>query len=295
MMKKSTFFLSVALFCGSMTTVFAQDNEVKVTPAIDKNTGHSTFTFKKDYKYYGFLLDDETKAANLADDQYVYIGADAAAGRNLYIWDGQSSFVKPDGTNSFGIPGGYLAYKVGGAGWSGLGYNIAKAYPIDLSGIGDDYTFHMAVMSTSNEPFDFYLTDGAKHEAHIILSDKKAFEKDPVCNFTRNGEWYNIDIPMTYLEDNFGLSFKKDNKYADKNLLCILAGGKAGTILNYDAVFFYGPKVSTGISDVINENNDAPVEYYSISGKKVNLSYAKAHKGVYLMKQGKKTQKVIIG
>lgn len=292
-MKKFTFFLMAALFCGNMT-VLAQDDDISITPATDPDTFEPTFTFNKDYKYYGILLDDETKAANLTDDQYVYIGADADEGRNLFIWDGSSTFVETSGVNSFGVPGEYLAYQVGTAGWSGLGYNINNTKTYDLSGINDDYKFHIALMSTGNDPVDFYLTDGSGREAHLVFGDAAAFDHDPVGNFERDGEWYNIDIPMTYLEDNFGLSFKKDNAYADKNILCLLAGGNNGFVINYDAVFFYGPKGTNSIKGISNVGgNNGAAEYYTIDGKKINKAQAKATKGIYLVKENGSTKKVV--
>lgn len=99
-MKKFTSILMAALFCGSMTA-FAQDDDIKVSPAFN-------------------------------DDQYVYLGADADAGRNLYVWDNTFNFLTSSGTNSFGVPGGYLSLQVGNAGWSGLGYNIVSISLIKL-------------------------------------------------------------------------------------------------------------------------------------------------------------------
>lgn len=292
-MKKSTFFLVAALFCGSLST-FAQDDEIRITPATDPDTFEPAFTFNKDYKYYGILLDDETKEANLTDDQYVYIGADAAEGRNLYIWDSSSTFVEPSGVNSFGVPGGYLAYQVGTDGWSGLGYNINADKSYDLSGINDEYTFHMALMSTGKDPVDFYLTDGQGREAHLVVGDAAAFDHDAVFNIERDGEWYSIDIPMTYLEDNFGLSFKKDTEYKDKNILCLLAGGNKGFTINYDAIFFYGPKNSTsGVKEINVAEKNAPVSVYTVDGKQVSKQFAKANKGMYIVKQGAETKKVV--
>ena len=285
-----------ALFCGSFTA-FAQDDEVKVTPAFNDDF-EPTFKFNKDYKYYGIVLDDETKAANLADDQYVYLGPDADAKRNLWIWDGQSSFVgNLSGNNSFDVPGAYMSYQVGGAGWSGIGYNIAADAPaLDLSGINDEYTFHIALKSTGNDAVDFYLTDGSGKEAHLVFGDANFGDNEPIANFKRDGEWYNVDIPMSYLEDNFGLSFKKDKEYKDKNILCLLAGGTAGFTIDYDAVFFYGPKsTSTGIKGITtSKGNQGTAEYFTIDGKKVSKAQAQASKGIYLVKQNGTTKKVVM-
>lgn len=291
-MKKFTSILMAALFCSSMTT-FAQDDDIKVSPAFNEDF-EPTFTFNKEYKYYGIFLDDETKNANLTDAQYVYLGADSEAGRNLYVWENTFNFLTTSGTNSFGVPGGYLSLQVGNAGWSGLGYNINASTEYDLSGIDDDYTFHIAVSSTGKDPINFQLNDGTGHAANIVLGDKALDGNEPVANFDRDGEWYNIDIPMTYLEDNFGFSFKKDKAYKDNNIFVVLAGGNAGFTFNYDAVFFYGPSVSTGIKNITaNKGSQAPTEYYTTDGKKVTKAQAKAVKGIYLVKENGKTKKVV--
>lgn len=292
-MKKITTLLVAALFCGSLST-FAQDDEISVTPAFNDDF-ETTFKFNKDYAYYCIYLDDETRAANIDDDHYVYLGPDSDNGRNLWIWDGQSTFGSNlTGNNSFDVPGAYMSYIVGGAGWSGIGYNIAAGYQVDLSGINDDYKFHIALKSTGSDSFDFYLTDGSGHEAHLVFGSKAFDTKEPVADFNRDGEWYNIDIPMTYLEDNFGLSFKKDNVYTDKNILCLLAGGNSGFTIDYDAVFFYGPKGTNGINDVnADKVAGTATEYYTIDGKKMSADAAKNGKGVYIVKKNGVAKKVV--
>lgn len=294
-MKKFTYLLMAALFCGSFTA-FAQDDEVKVTPAFNDDF-EPNFKFDKNTKYYAIYLDDETKS-KLNEDQVVYVGPDKEAGRDLFVWDGQSSFAEsPSGNNSFDVPGAYMSYIVGGAGWSGIGYNVAAtATPLDLSGINTEYKFHIALKSTGNDPVDFYLTDGSGHEAHLVFGNTKfGDDKEPIANFNRDGEWYNIDIPMTYLEDNFGLNFKKDKEYKDKNILCLLAGGTAGFTIDYDAVFFYGPKGSTtGIKDIQAETQNGAAQYFTVDGKQVTAAQAKAAKGLYIVKQNGKAKKVIL-
>lgn len=293
-MKKFTFFLMAALFCGSLST-FAQDDEIKVTPATDPDTFDPAFTFNKDYKYYCIYLDDATKEANLSDDQYVYIGStDLDGERPFFNWDGSSKFVDATGMNSFGMAGNYMAFQTGSAGWSGWGINVKTGYPIDLSGITEDYTFHIALMSTDKDPIKFLLTDGSGHKAPLVFGNEKCDGSDPVANFERDGEWYNIDIPMIYLEDQFGFNFKKDNQYQDENIFVIIAGAREGFKINYDAVFFYGPKGTNSIKGIstVGGNNGA-AEYYTIDGKKISKAQANATKGIYLVKENGSTKKVV--
>ena len=99
-MNKFTSILAAALVCGSLS---ANAQDIKVTPATDPDTFEPSFQFNKDYKYYSIFLDDETKAANLNDDQYVYIGPDQENGRNLWMWNG-FDFPTTSMTNSFGVP-----------------------------------------------------------------------------------------------------------------------------------------------------------------------------------------------
>ena len=301
-MKKFTFLLTAALFCGSLAT-FAQDLEEYVSPAINEDTFEPAFQFNKDDAYYVIYLDDATQK-KLDADQLIYIGADDNAHRKLYIWDTKSaqgdgsSFVDKDalpGNNSFDEPGNFMSYKVGYAGWSGFGYCVTDdATPLDLSGINEDYTFHMAVKSTSDQTFDFYLVDGNKKEAHIVLGQEDFKEYEPLTDFPRDDMWYNIDIPVSDLEDMFSLSYKDATSFKG-NIFCLLAGGVPGTIVDYDAVFFYGPKgTGTGIKDVTANTEKTAAEYYTIDGKKVSTATAKANKGVYVVKQGDKTKKVVI-
>lgn len=314
-MKKFTFFLTAALFCGSLATFAQDDEEISITPSIDPDTFEPTFNISEKNDYYVIYMDEETMS-KISDGQLKYIGPEKKEGRNLWMWDGQSYFTEsPSGNNSFDVPGAYMSYIVGGAGWSGIGYNVAKpdangeyefqeadgtkvkypVVPLNLMGINDDYKFHFAVKANDKDAVDFYLTDGSGHEAHLILGDTKYGTNEPVANFERDGEWYNIDVPMTYLEDNFGLSFKKDNAYVDKNIFCVLAGGNAGFTIDYDAVFFYGPKgTGTGIKDVTANRNHTVAEYYSIDGKKVSAATAKANKGIYIVKQDGKAKKIVI-
>jgi hypothetical protein len=57
-----------------------------------------------------------------------------------------------------------------------------------------------------------------------------------LANFTRDGEWHEIEIPMKTLTD-MGLNFSTLDK--DNNLLGFLSGGVTGTTLDLDAVFIY--------------------------------------------------------
>lgn len=302
-MKKFTLLLAAALFCGSMS-VFAQDDEdIVISPAQD-DAGNPLFTFDDDMMYYVIELDDETKTAHLKDNQYVYIGPDEEAGRPLYVWpqngNNTIAFRATNGEkNSFGVPDAFKACVALPFGWTGMGYNVKKGFPINLSGITNEFTFHFAVKSNTTQSVDFYLTDGTAvnggkgRTAHLVLGSKKYGNDEPVGDFPRDDKWYNVDVPMTYLEDNFGLTFKNAKEYQDRNLLSVLIGTTSGNRLDYDAVFFYGPKESiAGVKEVNAAKANAPLLVYTMDGKRVTEQYAVANKGVYIVKQGDKTKKV---
>ena len=58
----------------------------------------------------------------------------------------------------------------------------------------------------------------------------------PLADFTRDGEWQEIEIPMSTLKTN-GLLYSVG--MGTKNVLWLLAGGVAGTTIDLDAVFIY--------------------------------------------------------
>ena len=225
------------------------NENVKVTVAKT-----SPYTFKADEKYYAVFLDEQTrKNAGIADADFVNLG-DNGTSQNSYNWEGTFNYADVAGTNSFGITGNYVALEVGTKGWSGFGYNVNAAQgDLDLSGITRDYSLHMAVKSNSQQTFNLYFTDGHGHTAKIILGNEWYVEVPqgandqhkfiPIANFERNGEWHNIDIPMSYLISKFGLDFSTATDF-DGNIFCINAGGVAGTDIAFDAVFFHGPRDS---------------------------------------------------
>ncbi len=207
------------------------------------------FKFDADNKYYAIYLDATTQKANISDDRFVNLG-DNGGSQNSYLWEGTFSYSDATGKNSFGVEGEYKALVTNDKGWSGMGYNInANKGDVDLSRINKDYKLHISLKASHNYPVDFYITDGSGHQAHLIFGQYDMDGKDPVANFKRDGKWHNVDIPMTYLNQKFGIDFSKDTDY-NGNILCITAGSKQGVQVNFDGIFFYGPKDSTPDSNV---------------------------------------------
>lgn len=226
---------------GKDSTVVA---DIRITDAATE-----PYKFSSDNKYYAIYIDETTRKANIADANYVNCG-DNGSSQNSYVWENTFTYGDVVGQNSFGVEGGYLDLVVTDKGWSGMGYNVdATKGDLDLSCINKDYTLHLALKSTSKESFDIYITDGQNHTAHLVLGEKAMDGHSPIGNFRRDGKWHNIDVPMSYLQSQYGINFNKDTDYSG-NLLCMLCGGVEGTELGYDALFFYGPKDSRPDSDI---------------------------------------------
>lgn len=255
---------------------------VKITDAATE-----PYKFDANAKYYSLYLDETTRKANglgEGSDRFVNLG-DNGGSQNLWIWQQGTTFTfdyaTPEGKNSFGVDEAYQAFTVADQGWSGMGYNIdASKGDLDLSHINKDYTFHMALKSVSKESFDFYLTDSKGHTAHIVLGDKAVDGRNPIGNFKRDGKWHNVDIKMSYLQQETGLNFNNSTDY-NGNLLCLTAGGVKGTDIAFDGVFFYGPKDSQPDADYTGA--DVTVKDIAANGKS-DFKFSKDDKvyGIYL-------------
>ncbi len=225
--------------------------DIPVTPgeneAFDKEVvvSDEVPTFDDNNKYYAIYLDGATKEANISDDRYVNLG-DNGGTQNSYLWEGTFVYGTGEGKNSFG-QSDYKTLLVTDKGWSGMGYNInpendktgnTKA---DLSGINKDYKFHIALKAKHNFPLLFTISDGSGNTANLVFGQYAFDGKRAIADFKRDGNWHNIDIPVSYLHEKFGLDFSKDTNYSG-NIMSLLAGGQQNLEVNFDAVYFYGPK-----------------------------------------------------
>ena len=186
-MKKSLLFAAAILFAAS-----ANAQEVKVTKASD-----NPFKFSSTAHYYTILLDEETQAANLKEEQVTYLGPngswdDPSTTHFLDVWEGTLSGADATGKNSFGVPGGYQAWEIL-SGWYGCGYRIADK--VDVSSIKGNGGFHFAVKSDdANMSYSFKVVSGAGEGKITVGGD------NPLCDFTRDGSWYNFDISLADLQ-----------------------------------------------------------------------------------------------
>lgn len=211
--------------------------DVRVTK-ID-NPKQNPFEFQADHRYYTIFMDSETlNRASIGEVRE--IGPNGTT-HNLYSWENTISFPTTSGPNSFGVDGAYITAQVGTVGWSGMGYNVAASgQPLNLTGIANSYTLHLAVKTTYAGPIEFALIDGRGTEAQIVLGQEPYDGHAPIADFDRDGTWSSIDIPLALLRANYGLDFSTSSNFTG-NVLNILLGGVAGTEVSYDAIFLYGP------------------------------------------------------
>ncbi len=171
----------------------------------------------------------------------------------LYIWDATYVAGETQGLNFYGEPEGWVSLTVSSVGWSGFAYSIGGggegATGTDFTGMNkladimnapEDYYFHIALKSTSTGShllfFDGTVGSGKACIGSASFTDA-GVTYQPVADFTRDGAWHEIEIPMSDLLDQ-GLVYGSDNLEA-KNLFGMLSGGVQGTNIQYDAAFIY--------------------------------------------------------
>lgn len=158
----------------------------------------------------------------------------------LYIWSNTYSTGTCTGTNFYGNAANWLSLVVGSVGWSGAAYNVFQGTQLDkLKAVTDDttgkYYLHFAIKSSSTNSYEFQLGYGAS-SAIIVLGTNSMDNVTPYGNFTRNGQWQEIEIPISVFKAK-GLSYTTG--MANTNVFAMLAGGTSGTKLEVDAVFIY--------------------------------------------------------
>jgi len=189
--------------------------------------------------YYLIFLDNA--AASMIESQN--IAADYRindTNYNFYIWNGLADGVK-SGSNFFATSSDWLSLVVTGAGgWSGCAFNLQKNSALDkLKAVTDDtsgkYYLHFAIKSSSTNSYAFKAGYGASGVT-FVLGTTSMENTAPYGNFTRNGQWQEVEIPISYLKTK-GLVYT--NGMATTDIFVMLAGGVAGVKLDIDAVFIY--------------------------------------------------------
>ena len=199
----------------------------------------------------------------------------------LYVWEGTMTAGSESGVNSFGYDeGGYPVYTVGTVGWSGLGY-ASKAQGKDMSMVDDTYYLHLGMKATTNAPYLIIVGNArfAIGSTSFVDGDKTYA---PICDFPRDGKWYNLDIPYSEIASRATTVFDNPEDVTD-NVVAFLAGGTTGTKLIFDQVFFYNDGSEATSIDAVTPatpNTIANNRTYTLSG--IEVKGDNLPKGIYI-------------
>jgi hypothetical protein len=181
--------------------------------------------------YYLLWMDDVTKskiADRIAQD-YRPNGST----RNYTVWDNSFIDVPCIGTNFYGEESPWISYKVGSNGaWSAAGFWTAESY--DFSRLNVSYTLHLAAKNTTDATFVLRFNNGINIGFSIGTETLEGFT--PIADYTRNGEWQEIEIPMSSLITR---GFVWENAMPNGDMFVLLGGGKQNNPVAIDALFFY--------------------------------------------------------
>ena len=220
---------------------------------------------------------------------------DLDGARPVYIWDNTYTGGEGEGFNSFG-GSGYMSFVVGTGGWSGLGHcgvvDAAKELDgFDLSMLKNGkWYLHMAMKDAGSIHATHNIAIGPNATGCFALGETKTDAKyELIGDFDRDGEWYNIDIPVDDLVD-LGFDLTNCTDKCAGNMLTFLSGGATGAQLNYDAVFFYQKAAdATGINQVKADNNKVNA-IYTVNGMQVKDM---SKPGLYIQKTANGVKKVL--
>lgn len=193
--------------------------------------------------YFVFQLGGQA-SEQIADRIVADFRENADQDKHLYVWDNTYIAGETSGKNFYGEAEGWVAFQVSTIGWSGFAYNCGNLAELNkLAAIMDapeDYYLHIGMKSTDNASHLLFL-DGTSGSGKVCIGatafEDKGVQYQPYANFTRNGDWGEIEIPMSYLI-NQGLVYGNNNP-TGLNVLGFLSGGVSGTMLQFDACFIY--------------------------------------------------------
>lgn len=190
--------------------------------------------------YYPIVL-DSVSAKAIQGKIVADLRVDEAT-KFLYVWSGTFNPGTCSGPNAYGEVEDWTSLIVANGGWSGAGFNVQDLSLLDklvpLTTNPEGYYFHMVIRSRATTVYQFAL-DGqssAKFSIGATGFNDNGIIAPVLADFTRDGEWHEIEIPMTTLKE-LGLLYTTG--MPAKNVLWFLAGGVSGTTLDIDAVFIY--------------------------------------------------------
>ena len=217
-------------------------------------------------EYFVIFLDPETRAQKA--DRIVSDFSPNDMYRFLWLWESSYDVVPPTGhLNFFGRHHSWISLQVGMLGWSGKGYFVGNDFNEEwhssalaqlnkLSRImenPEEWYFHIAIKSNNVMDSHLIILDGSHGTRGRAVIGQLPFEEagmifqpHPNARILPNGEWHSVLIPMTYFmnyrhpggfANNLRYSANNTN-IAGSNIFVTLSGGRPGTRLEYDAVFF---------------------------------------------------------
>lgn len=164
--------------------------------------------------------------------------------KNLWVWESTYNAGETSGKNFYGEAEGWVSLQVTSVGWSGCAYACDDLNELNklaaIMDAPDDYYLHLAMKSTDNASHLLFL-DGTSGSGKVCIGSAAFVDNgttyQPYANFTRNGDWGEIEIPMSYLTGQ-GLVYGNNNPKG-LNVFGFLSGAQTGTMLQFDAAFIY--------------------------------------------------------
>lgn len=244
--------MAFAVSCGS-------DDEPTPAPVPDQNQGSGNQGGGNDNPNPGPGGDDNDFAASLKGSAYFPIILDGPSYEKvldkvvadfrpneetafLYVWDGTYTGGTATPLNFYGNTDGCTCLVMGGAGWAGAGFFCSAAASLDklaqiMENPGEWY-LHLGILSAANDQYahTIRLADGS-NTVDLVLKAGGDY------NYTRDGEWQEVEVPMTYFTDK-GLTYRAGGASEGLNVVSIVDADNqpvavAGTTVNYDAFFIY--------------------------------------------------------
>lgn len=249
-MKKFFSIMTVAALALSLVACEDENKEDNPNNGPDVPGVVADFDCLKGSDYYLFVMDAVTSesiknkvVADLRTDDY---------NTHLWVWENTYLGGTSTGPNFFGEVEGWVALEVGTVGWSGAAFCTYNPAVLDklpaITSAPADYVLHLAMKSQDAAVHELVMYPAGGGEAKVSIGVPGG---ESPYSFARDGEWHEIEIPMTAFTNN-GLIWNSsqwagatpgDNvtviPVGGFNTLAFLSGGFGS--VNLDACFIYKP------------------------------------------------------
>lgn len=301
-------FFKLSLMVGA--TFFALSSTAQNSLDVFQNT---------DREYYLIYIDDAVQNAILANPKNLIKGDWRIndVGRLLYIWNNTYTSQTGSGNNFYGGTSGYMSLVVNNEGWSGAGFTLNKTEFLDLTKLTGEHVLHIGVKSTTPGSHLLILGGGPSgSEGKVAIGDENFIDAGttyvPYTDFTRDGNWNKIEIPIS---EFINAGFTSPSLFNDGNYFAFLSGGVPNRTFEIDAIYIYKENIpinieknkkATELKAFVSQNGVSfigakePIQIYSVTGaliKTLNNSTLETKKlspGLYIAKSGNQQTKFII-